>query len=206
MAGTVSPRILAVSSFDSPSTSLRTKTTRYFSESSSVILRISRKTSRKETIASTFDNLRRVVQVVQGYSKRAERVAGLTGPQLWAIKVLSESAPIMVSDLARRMYLHPSTVIGILDRLETRGLARRTRSTEDRRVVTVALTRKGKDAVKKVPVVAQGLLLTGLEDLSDADLRLISKGIELLVGILGARRMPPQLMFSEEMNVPYGRR
>lgn len=161
--------------------------------------------SRKKTIASTFDNLRRVVQVVQGYSKRAERVAGLTGPQLWAIKVLSESAPIMVSDLARRMYLHPSTVIGILDRLETRGLAKRTRSTEDRRVVTVALTRKGKDAVKKVPVVAQGLLLTGLEELSDADLRLISKGIELLVGILGARRMPPQLMFSEEMNVPYGK-
>lgn len=162
------------------------------------------KTVRKETIASTFDNLRRVVQVVQGYSKRAERVAGLTGPQLWAIKVLSESAPIMVSDLARRMYLHPSTVIGILDRLESRGLVRRTRSTEDRRVVTVALTWKGKDGVKKVPVVAQGLLLTGLEELSDADLRLISEGLKLLVGILGARRMPPQLMFSEEVNVPYG--
>ena len=160
--------------------------------------------SRKKTIASTFDNLRRVVQVVQGYSKRAERVAGLTGPQLWAIKVLSESSPIMVSDLARRMYLHPSTVIGILDRLETRGLVKRTRSTEDRRVVSVALTRKGKDAVKKVPVVAQGLLLTGLEELSDAELGLISEGMELLVGILGARRMPPQLMFSEEVNVPYG--
>src|SRR5512135_1176211 len=162
------------------------------------------KKARKETIASTFDNLRRVVQVVQGYSKRAERVAGLTGPQLWAIKVLAESAPIMVSELARRMYLHPSTVIGILDRLETRGLVKRTRSTEDRRVVTVVLTRKGKDAVKKVPVVAQGLLLTGLEELSDADLKLISEGMELLVRILGARRMPPQLMFSGEVNVPYG--
>jgi MarR family transcriptional regulator, organic hydroperoxide resistance regulator len=159
---------------------------------------------RKKTIASTFDNLRRVVQVVQGHSKRAEQVAGLTGPQLWAIKVLSESAPIMVSDLARRMYLHPSTVIGILDRLETRGLVRRTRSTEDRRVVTVALTRKGKDAGKKVPAVAQGLLLTGLEELSDADLRLIAGGMELLVGILGARRMPPQLLFSEGVNAPSG--
>jgi DNA-binding MarR family transcriptional regulator len=159
---------------------------------------------RKKTIASTFDNLRRVVQVVQGYSKRAEQGAGLTGPQIWAIKVLSESAPIMVSDLARRMYLHPSTVIGILDRLENRGLVSRTRSTEDRRVVTVALTRKGKDTGKKVPAVAQGLLLTGLEELSDADLRLISGGMELLVGILGAQRMPPQLLFSEEVNVPSG--
>ena len=85
---------------------------------------------RKEIIAGVFDNLRRVIQVVHGYSKRAERVAGLTGPQLWAIKVLSESAPIMVSDLARRMYLHPSTVIGILDRLETHRLVERTKTEE----------------------------------------------------------------------------
>lgn len=157
---------------------------------------------RKEHISSAFDNLRRVVQVVHGYSKRAEHVAGLTGPQLWAIKVLSESAPMMVSDLARRMYLHPSTVIGILDRLEARGLLTRTRSTEDRRVVTVALTRRGKEAVKKVPVVAQGLLLKGLEELSDHDLMVITEGLELLVGILGAQRMPPQLLFSDEINVP----
>ncbi|RJP23476.1 MAG: MarR family transcriptional regulator [Deltaproteobacteria bacterium] len=160
-------------------------------------------TGRKKTIAGAFDNLRRVVQVVHGYSKRAEHVAGLTGPQLWAIKVLAESAPIMVSELARRMYLHPSTVIGILDRLETRGLVRRTRSTEDRRVVTVGLTRRGKETVKKVPAVAQGLLLTGLEELSDLDLKVISEGLELLVGILGAQRMPPRLLFSDEVNIPH---
>ncbi|HEX7540443.1 MAG TPA: MarR family transcriptional regulator, partial [Syntrophales bacterium] len=120
-----------------------------------------------------------------------------------AIKVLAESAPIMVSDLARRMYLHPSTVIGILDRLETRGLVTRTRSKVDRRVVTVGLTRRGKETVKKVPVVAQGLLLKGLEDLSDHDLKVISEGLGLLVNILGAQRMPPQLLFSDEMNIPH---
>jgi DNA-binding MarR family transcriptional regulator len=158
---------------------------------------------RKEIIASAFDNLRRVVQVVHGYSRRAEHVAGLTGPQLWAIKVLTESAPIMISDLARRMYLHPSTVIGILDRLEIRGLVRRTRSTEDRRVVTVVLTRKAKETVKKVPAVAQGLLLKGLEELSDKDLKVISEGLGLLVCILGAQRMPPRLLFSEEVNLPH---
>lgn len=159
---------------------------------------------RKEEIASVFDNLRRVVQVVHGYSKRAEHGAGLTGPQLWAIKVLAESAPIMISDLARRMYLHPSTVIGILDRLESRGLLKRTRSTEDRRVVTVELTRKGKRTANKVPVVAQGLLLIGLEELSGHDLKVISEGLELLVGILGARSISPRLLFSEEVNVPLG--
>jgi DNA-binding MarR family transcriptional regulator len=98
------------------------------------------------------------------------------------------------------MYLHPSTVIGILDRLEVRGLVTRTRSTEDRRVVTVGLTRRGKEAVKKVPVVAQGLLLKGLEELSDHDLMVITEGLELLVGLLGARGC--RCSFLDEMNVP----
>ena len=68
--------------------------------------------------------------------------------------------------------------------------------------MTVGLTRRGKESVKKVPVVAQGLLLKGLEELSDHDLKVISEGLELLVGILGAQRMPPRLLFSEEVNAP----
>ena len=81
------------------------------------------------------DNLRRVFQGVHGYSKRAERVAGFTGPQLWAMKVVAEFAPIRVSDLAGRMYLRPSTVVGIVDRLERQGKVVRIGSKEDNRVV-----------------------------------------------------------------------
>jgi DNA-binding MarR family transcriptional regulator len=163
----------------------------------------SRSEKRAARIAGVVDNLRRVFQVVHGYSKRAERVAGLTGPQLWAIKVLAESSPIRVSDLAKRMYLHPSTVVGILDRLESRGLAARSRSLSDRRAVAVALTAKGKEFVANTPAAAQGLLITGLEKLSPSDLKLIENGLALLVGILGAHRLPPQLLFSREINVPW---
>jgi len=103
-------------------------------------------------IAEILDNLRRVFQVVHGYSKRAERIAGFTGPQLWAMKVLAESAPIRVSDLARRMYLRPPTVVGILDRLERQGQVARARSTDDHRVVTVTPDGEGeKDRVDGSP-------------------------------------------------------
>lgn len=51
-------------------------------------------------VAGIFDNLRRVFQVVNEHSKKAEHETGLTGPQLWAIKVLAECSPIKVSDLA----------------------------------------------------------------------------------------------------------
>jgi MarR family transcriptional regulator, organic hydroperoxide resistance regulator len=157
-----------------------------------------------EAIGRVLDDLRRVFQVVHGYSKRAERVGGLTGPQLWAVKVLAESSPVRVSDLARRMYLHPSTVVGILDRLESGGLVQRTRSTEDRRVVTVSLTGKGNELVAKTPEVAQGLLLTGLRALPNRELHAVETGLALLVEVLGAQELPPRLLFSDEVNAPVG--
>ena len=159
---------------------------------------------RDREIADVLDNLRRVFKVVHRYSKRAEKVGGLTGPQLWAMKVLAESEPIRVTDLARRMYLHPSTVVGILDRLEQQSQVARTRSEKDHRVVTVTLTERGRETVSKVPQIAQGLLLSGLKALSDADLRTVSEGLRQLAGILGVEGMPPHLLLSPEVNAPGG--
>jgi len=161
-------------------------------------------TKKSKVVADIIDNLRRVFQVVNEQSKKVERETGLTGPQLWAIKVIAEAAPIKVSELARRMYLHPATVVGILDRLEGRGLASRTRSQEDRRVVEIELTGQGKELVAKAPEVAQGLLVKGLEPLPAEKLLFIADGLEQLVRILGAQEIPPKLILSPEVNIPQG--
>lgn len=153
-------------------------------------------------IADTVDNLRRVFQVINEHSKKAERDTGLTGPQLWAIKIIAESSPLRVSDLAQRMYLHAATVIGILDRLEAHGLVTRIRSKEDRRAVMVALSQKGNALVKNAPEVAQGLIVRGLEQLPQKMLKDISEGLQKVVEILGAQTLPPKLMLSTEVNVP----
>ncbi len=163
-----------------------------------------RNVRRDREIADVLDNLRRVFKVVHRYSKRAEKVGGMTGPQVWAMKVIAESAPIRVTDLARRMYLHPSTVVGILDRLEQNAQVTRTRSEKDHRVVTVSLTAKGMETVSKVPQIAQGLLLQGLKELSDEDLQITSEGLRRLVGILGVEGMPPPLLLSPEVNASVG--
>ncbi len=153
-------------------------------------------------VANIIDNIRRVFQAVNEYSKRAEKETGLTGPQLWAIKVLADGTPLKASEVARRMYLHPATVVGILDRLEARELVTRTRSTEDRRVVEIELTDKGRELVTQSPEVAQGLLVKGLETLSDEKLVHLEEGLERLVVILGAQEIPPKLLLSPEVNAP----
>ena len=156
--------------------------------------------TKPETVSEILDNMRRVFQVVNEQSKKVERETGLTGPQLWAIKTIAQGAPIMVSEIARQMYLHPATVVGILDRLEKQDLVTRMRSQEDRRVVRVELTARGAALVKKAPEVAQGLLVSGLERLPITRLKNIAEGLDQLVALLGAQGIPPQLMLSPEVN------
>lgn len=157
---------------------------------------------KSKLIADSIDNLRKVFQVIQEYSKKVEHTTGLTGPQLWAIKVLAEGAPLMVSELARRMYLHPATVVGVLTRLESHNLIKKTRSKEDRRIVWVELTPKGKKLVAAAPEVAQGLLVMGLEKIPLKGLKEINKGLKRLVSILGADGTLPRLILSQEVSLP----
>ena len=156
-----------------------------------------------EMVAEILDNIRRVFQFVNEHSKRAVRETGLTGPQLWAIKVIADRAPIMVSELAKRMYLHPATVVGIIDRLEVRGLVSRTRSRTDRRVVEIDLTLHGRTLVAEAPEVFQGVLLKGLASLSKETLQEIAGGLEQLVTILGVHETPPEpIVLAEERTLP----
>ncbi|TWJ14018.1 MarR family winged helix-turn-helix transcriptional regulator [Geobacter argillaceus] len=162
--------------------------------------------SKSDAIEGIIDNLRRIFQVVHEQSKISERETGLTGPQLWAVKVIAEAAPIKPSELARRMYLHPTTVVGLADRLEKRGLVSRTRSPKDRRVVEIDLTDQGRELLALAPEVPQGLLVKGLEHLQDNKLSRVAEGVEELVKILGAEEIPAQLILSSEINLPRKRR
>jgi MarR family transcriptional regulator, organic hydroperoxide resistance regulator len=150
--------------------------------------------NKTEEIPEVIDNLRRISRAISEYPKNAERITGLTGPQLWAMKLLANTSPIKVSELARRMYLHPATVVGILDRLETKGMVTRTRSKADRRAVDLVLTDRGKSMVANAPEVAQALLVKGLEALSDEEFCRVAEVMELLTRILGTEQITPQSM------------
>ncbi len=161
-------------------------------------------TDKDGVIADIADDLRRIFQAVHSYTRRAKNASGLTSPQLWAIKMIADSGPIRVSDISRKMYLHPATVIGILDRLMRLGLIRKTRSRKDRRVVHVTLTAEGKKVVERSPQVAQGMIVSGLEVLSVQRLETIAEGMREMVTILQAQELPPKMLLSPEMNVPVG--
>ena len=106
---------------------------------------------RNVAIFETIQSLRRISKAIQNYSQEVSKKFGITGPQLWTLKTLAVDGNLSLGELSKKMYLHPSTVSGVVDRLEKKGFVRRDRAQEDRRVVTVHLTPKGKKLVKKTP-------------------------------------------------------
>lgn len=159
-------------------------------------------TEQGDAVSQVIDNLRRTIQALNESYKSTEQETGLTSPQLWAVKLIANAAPIKVSELARGMFLHPATIVGIIDRLEAKGLVVRTRSTEDRRVVELDLTSTGRELVANAPEAAQVMLVKGLEALPEKSLQQVAAGMEQLVRILGAEGRVPQLLFSQDMNMP----
>jgi hypothetical protein len=54
--------------------------------------------------------------------------------------------------------------------------------------------------------VAQGLLVKGLEPLSEKQVKTISEGLEQIVSILGVQEEAPKLIHSSDVNLPGKRR
>ncbi|HEY0706342.1 MAG TPA: MarR family transcriptional regulator [Polyangia bacterium] len=82
---------------------------------------------------------------------------GLTYPQYLVMTALWEESPLGVKDLSERLALDSGTLSPLLKRLEAAGLVTRTRSQEDERSVSIALSTAGKTLRAKLPVVCEGI-------------------------------------------------
>jgi DNA-binding MarR family transcriptional regulator len=76
-------------------------------------------------------------------SKRMARSHGVTGPQRLVLRIVGQSPDVTASDIALTLGIHPSTLTGILSRLEDRGMLRRTVDAADRRRSRFRLTAAG---------------------------------------------------------------
>jgi DNA-binding MarR family transcriptional regulator len=77
-------------------------------------------------------------------SKRMGQRLGVTGPQRLALRVLGKQPGSTAGELAQVLHVHPSTLTGILQRLEERGFVVRHPDPVDRRKTRLALTEKGR--------------------------------------------------------------
>jgi MarR family transcriptional regulator, organic hydroperoxide resistance regulator len=151
-----------------------------------------------DLIEDAMQNLRRIFKAVESYSRAVENRFGITGPQLWALWELNRSAPLALKELAARMHLSPSTVVGVVDRLIAKDLVVREADQIDRRRVRLSLSKQGKTLTKRAPNPAQDQLIKGLKSLDSRQLGTLSKSLGLLVHAMDADHLEAPFFFSEE--------
>lgn len=86
---------------------------------------------------------------LQSRSKAMTRALGVTGPQRFVLRVVGRTPGISSGELAGYLHLHPSTLTGVLQRLDDRGLLTRERDPGDARRVRLRLTAKGRRMLAK---------------------------------------------------------
>jgi len=131
--------------------------------------------------------LRRIIRGFALYSKEILATSHITAPQLVCLLAVVESGPLTATAIGRRVHLSASTVVGILDRLEEKGLIARTRDDEDRRVVMVSATAQGIRLSKDAPSPLQQTLAKRLGALPELEQAAIALALERVVDLMNAQ-------------------
>jgi DNA-binding MarR family transcriptional regulator len=98
-------------------------------------------------LGETLDFMRliwEVDQALQRASKHMESALGVTGPQRLVIRIVGRFPGLPAGHLATLLRVHPSTLTGVLKRLERKGLMRRREDPRDGRRLLLSLTDKGR--------------------------------------------------------------
>ncbi len=127
------------------------------------------------------------IRINQHLSQKARRHFGklnLTFPQATALNVLGAEGPMPISKLAELTGSANSTISGIVDRLERLGLAQRTRSELDHRVIYVEVTEQYRQLRNKAETGVNEYFDTLLDTLKPEERDQIQKSLQLLDRVL----------------------
>ncbi len=105
------------------------------------------------------------LRIQEAYEGRLDPL-GMAAKHYGVLSVLEEKGSITQHEIGRCIYVDRTTMVGILDDLEKKGLVERKEHPTDRRSHAVYLTSKGKEAVGKAHHLASTVEKRFLECLS----------------------------------------
>jgi DNA-binding MarR family transcriptional regulator len=128
--------------------------------------------------------LRKIIRGIDIHSRKLVSSHDITAPQLICLITIVEDGPLTLKQIAQKVFLSSSTVVGILDRLESKGLVLRARDTRDRRLVNVTATATGRKLVANAPSPLQEGLARSLKSLTAIELATIALSLQRIVDLM----------------------
>jgi MarR family transcriptional regulator, organic hydroperoxide resistance regulator len=128
----------------------------------------------------------RLDHALQRTSKRMESTLGVTGPQRLVLRIVGRFPGIPAGHLARLLHVHPSTLTGILKRLEHQGLVHRRSDPRDGRRSLLALTAAGRQFDVETEGTIEAAMQRVLESASRARIDAARELLEAMSSVLDA--------------------
>jgi DNA-binding MarR family transcriptional regulator len=119
------------------------------------------------------------------HSRRLNAQWNITGPQLVTLQAIHEHGPLTARQLSQLTFLSPSTLVGILDRLEAKAWIKRTRDTRDRRSIFLESTESGISKLASTPSAWHDGLVKALQAQEAVETNRIADAMERLVYLMG---------------------
>lgn len=116
-----------------------------------------------------LSRIRSIIQAFDVHSRRLNSRYGLTSPQLVCLLDVIDYPSTTAREISRRIHLGQSTLVGVLDRLEAKGLIDRHRDPGDRRRILVTATKEGIRVAKRTPSPLDERLSSALSSLPERE-------------------------------------
>jgi DNA-binding MarR family transcriptional regulator len=108
---------------------------------------------------------------LQSASKRMETALGITGPQRLVLRIVARFPGLSAGEVARVVRLHPSTVTGILQRLEGKGLLARESDPRDHRRVCLKVRSEARPFTRRSSGTIESAIARALARIPAAHVR-----------------------------------
>jgi DNA-binding MarR family transcriptional regulator len=143
----------------------------------------------QESIDAIVGSIRRIIRAVSiDYAKTGRRFS-LTGPQSAVLRCLAGNGQISAAQVSREVYMSPSSLTGIIDRLAAKRLVERVQHPDDRRVYRLQLTGAGKALCKNLPDPVELRLASRLRKIGLGQVDEIRTSLKKLIQLMDAQHM-----------------
>jgi DNA-binding MarR family transcriptional regulator len=132
---------------------------------------------KKEVINEIVELHRRMSQVMIPYAIKTWRELEVPLAQLKSLLITAGKGEINFSNLAQDLGVTPGDVTGIIERLEAQGLVTRKTNANDRRIIWLQATDKGRDLLANLMESQTPHMVHILEYMSLEDLKSLLRGL-----------------------------
>lgn len=135
-------------------------------------------------IAQALTRVNTAITWIEEKELRKSRFNDLTLKEMHAIDAITMYDQPTASELAERLHVTPGTATSTIDRLCRKGYAQRLSDPHDRRVIRIALTKKGRLIYRTQRAFNDRLANSFLKDVDDDQLGVIRKSLANLEDFL----------------------